>query len=138
MSATDVLIRRRGIIMSSEEKTDFRPIARALGTVLEYAANDFIFREGDPPRYMYMVLKGSVEVSTKSKVIEIVREGKAFGMLSLLDDMPRTNTARAVEPCELALLDKKKFRFMIEEAPNFVWFVLGEFGSRLRATNALL
>jgi CRP-like cAMP-binding protein len=52
--------------------------------------------------------------------------------------MPRTNTARAVEPCELALLDKKKFRFMIEEAPNFVWFVLGEFGSRLRATNALL
>jgi CRP/FNR family cyclic AMP-dependent transcriptional regulator len=138
MSASDVLIRRRGIIMSSEEKTDFRPIARALGTVLEYAANDFIFREGDPPRYMYMVLKGSVEVSTKSKVIEIVREGKAFGMLSLLDDMPRTNTARAVEPCELALLDKKKFRFMIEEAPNFVWFVLGEFGSRLRATNALL
>jgi CRP-like cAMP-binding protein len=113
MSASDVLIRRRGIIMSSEEKTDFRPIARALGTVLEYAANDFIFREGDPPRYMYMVLKGSVEVSTKSKVIEIVREGKAFGMLSLLDDMPRTNTARAVEPCELALLDKKKFRFMI-------------------------
>jgi CRP/FNR family cyclic AMP-dependent transcriptional regulator len=124
--------------MSSEEKTDFRPIARALGTVLEYAANDFIFREGDPPRYMYIVLKGSVEVSTKSKVIEIVREGKAFGMLSVLDDLPRTNTARALEPCELALLDKKKFRFMIEEAPNFVWFVLGEFGSRLRATNALL
>ena len=124
--------------MSSEEKTDFRPIARALGTVMEYAANDFIFREGDPPRYMYIVLKGSVEVSTKSKVIETVREGKAFGMLSVLDDMPRTNTARALEPCELALLDKKKFRFMIEEAPNFVWFVLGEFGSRLRATNALL
>ncbi|MBV8105586.1 MAG: cyclic nucleotide-binding domain-containing protein [Hyphomicrobiales bacterium] len=124
--------------MSSEEKTDFRPIARALGTVMEYAANDFIYREGDPPRYMYIVLKGSVEVSTKSKVIETVREGKAFGMLSVLDDMPRTNTARALEPCELALLDKKKFRFMIEEAPNFVWFVLGEFGSRLRATNALL
>jgi hypothetical protein len=42
---------------------------------------------------------------------------------------------RAFEPCELALLDKKKFRFMIEEASNFV---LGEFGSRLRATNPLL
>ena len=138
MSAANVPFRRRGIIMSSEEKTDFRPIARAVGTVLEFAANDFIFREGDPPRYMYVVLKGSVEMSSKGKVVEIAHGGKAFGMLSLLDDMPRTSAARALEPCELALLDKKKFRFMIEEAPNFVWFVLGEFGSRLRATNALL
>jgi len=122
----------------SEEKLDFRPLARGMGMVMSYAANDILFREGDPPRYMYIVLKGSVEVSTKNKVIEVVGEGKGFGMLSLLDDMPRTNTARALEPCELALLDKKKFRFMIEEAPNFVWFVLAEFSSRLRATNALL
>jgi CRP-like cAMP-binding protein len=32
----------------------------------------------------------------------------------------------------------KKFRFMVEETPNFVWFVLNELASRLRATNALL
>ena len=51
---------------------------------------------------------------------------------------PRTITARAMEPCELALLDMKKFRFMVEETTNFVWFVLNELASRLRATNALL
>jgi hypothetical protein len=59
MSATDVPFRRRGILMSSEEKTDFRPIARAVGTVLEFAANDFIFREADTPRSMYAIGRGA-------------------------------------------------------------------------------
>ena len=65
-------------------------------------------------------------------------KAQALGMLALIDDRPRITTARATEPCELALLDKKKFRFMVEETPNFVWFVIDEFASRLRATNALV
>jgi len=47
-------------------------------------------------------------------------------------------SARALEECELALLDKKKFRYMVEEIPNFVWYVFAEFGARLRAANALI
>ena len=56
----------------------------------------------------------------------------------MLDGQARTITARAKEPCELALFDQKKFRFMVETIPNFVWFVMNELASRLRATNALL
>ena len=121
-----------------EGQPDFRPLARALGAVMDFPANEIIFRDGDPPRYMYVVLKGKIEVSAKRKVIETIGEGEALGILSLLDGNPRTITARAIEPCELALLDVKKFRFMVEETPNFVWFVLNELASRLRATNALL
>jgi len=119
-------------------QSDFRPLARALGVVIDCPADEIIFREGDPPRCMYVVLKGRIEVSAKRKVIETIGEGEALGILSLLDGYPRTITARAIEPCELALLDAKKFRFMVEETPNFVWFVLNELASRLRATNALI
>jgi CRP/FNR family transcriptional regulator, cyclic AMP receptor protein len=120
------------------EESDFRPLARALGAVMDFHADEIIFREGDPPRYMYVVLKGRIEVSSKRRVIETIGEGQALGILSLLDGSPRTITARAIERSELALLDVKKFRFMVEETPNFVWFVLNELASRLRATNALL
>jgi len=122
----------------AEGQPDFRPLARALGAVMDFRANEIVFREGDPPRYMYVVLKGRIEVSAKRKLIETIGEGEALGILSLLDGNPRTITARAIEPCELVLLDVKKFRFMVEETPNFVWFVLNELASRLRATNALL
>src|SRR6516225_9746007 len=86
---------------------------------------------------MYIVLKGSVEMSTKDKVVVTIPEGKPFGMISLIDKKLRANTARAKEDCELALLDERTFRVMIEETPGFVWYVINEFVARLRATKPM-
>ena len=123
--------------MVVDEKTDCREIARDGGTVLSYRAGDFIFREGDTAGFMYIVLKGSVAMSTRDKIVVTILERKPF-MLSMIDKKPRANTARAKEDCELALLDERSFRVMIEETPGFVWYVINEFAARLRATNALL
>lgn len=56
-------------------------------------------------------------------------------MTSLLDNLPRPNTTRAKEDCELVMIDQEKFRFMLEKVPNFVWFVMGQMPRRLRALN---
>lgn len=117
---------------------DFRQLARGLGTVITYAAGDVIFREGDEPAYAYIVLTGSIEVSSRGKLIEQVSEGRAFGIISLIDRKPRSATAKALEPSEIALVDAKQFRFMVETTPNFVWYVLSEVVDRLRATNSAL
>jgi CRP/FNR family transcriptional regulator, cyclic AMP receptor protein len=106
--------------------------------VLSYRAGDYIFREGDAAGFMYIVLKGSVEMSTKDKVVVTIPERKPFGMLSLIDKKPRANAARAKEDCQVALLDERTFRVMVEETPGFVCYVINEFAARLRATNALL
>ena len=124
--------------MIVDEKTDFRGVARAGGMTLSYRAGDFIFREGDTAACMFIVLRGSVEMSTRDKTVATIAEGKPFGMLSLIDKRLRANSARALEDCELALIDERRFRFMVEETPEFVWFVINEFASRLRATHALI
>ena len=124
--------------MVVDEKTDFRPIVRAAGMTMDYRAGDYIFREGDEATCMYVVLKGSVEMSTRDKVLVTIPEGKPFGMLSLIDKKPRANTARAKEDCELAVLDERTFRVMVEETPDFLWYVINEFAARLRTTNALV
>ena len=124
--------------MVVDEKTDFRELARDGGMTISYRAGDYIFREGDAATCMYILLKGPVESSTRDKVVVTIPEGKPFGMLSLIDKKLRANTARAKEDCELALLDERTFRVMIEETPGFVWYVINEFAARLRATNALL
>jgi CRP/FNR family cyclic AMP-dependent transcriptional regulator len=117
---------------------DFRVFARGVGTVGRYACDDLIFSENDSPDFMYIVLSGSVEITGHGKIIEIVKEGMALGILSLLDDQPRTTTARAREDCEVAQMDRRKFRYMVEEVPNFVWYVMNELAHRLRTTNAAL
>jgi CRP/FNR family cyclic AMP-dependent transcriptional regulator len=109
-----------------------------VGTVVDYDTGDMIFREGDPPRYMYVVLKGAVEITSRAKVIETIQAGSALGIIALLDDQPCSATARASAPCELAIIDRKKFRYMVEEMPNFVWYIMGELAHRLRTTNAAL
>jgi CRP/FNR family transcriptional regulator, cyclic AMP receptor protein len=124
--------------MSKHKDIDFREFARSVATVTNYAKNDVIFRENDPPQYMYIVLTGSVEITSHAKVIEVIHEGDALGILSLLDGQPRTTTARARENCELALMDRRKFRYTVEEIPNFVWYVMNELAHRLRTTNAAL
>ena len=106
--------------------------------MLNYRAGDMMFREGDPATCMYIVLKGSVEMSTRDKSVATIPEGKPLCMLSIIDKKPRANSARAKENCELALLDERTFRVMVEETPDFVWYVINEFASRLRATGGLL
>jgi CRP/FNR family transcriptional regulator, cyclic AMP receptor protein len=117
---------------------DFRQLARGLGTVINYAAGDVVFRQGDKPNYAYIILQGIVEVSSHDKLIEQVTEGRAFGIVSMIDNKPRSATAKAVEASEIALLDGRQFRYMVETTPNFVWYVLAEIVDRLRATNSAL
>ena len=124
--------------MADERNPDFREFAKGLGTVISFAAGQILFRESDPPRHVYVILSGSIEISVRDKAIETIHEGQLVGLLSFVDDLPRSITARALEPCELALLDKKQFRYMVEAIPNFVWFVLRELSTRLRAANAAL
>ena len=117
---------------------DMRGVARSMGMVMDFAAGDAVFREGDRPRCMYVVLDGTVEVRRRDRVIEVVGPGQALGIVSLLDGEIRTVTAEAVTPCEVAAIDLRKFRFMIDETPHFAWYVMGELAHRLRTTNAAL
>jgi CRP/FNR family transcriptional regulator, cyclic AMP receptor protein len=120
------------------EGADFRDMARALGAVVNYQAGATVFREGDAPSHMYMLLSGIVETSRHGKVIEQITPGNALGIVALLDDEPRTITALALQNCELAIIDRKRFRYMVEAVPNFVWYVMSELVGRLKATNAAL
>ncbi|MEI8145252.1 MAG: Crp/Fnr family transcriptional regulator [Alphaproteobacteria bacterium] len=124
--------------MSTNPTHDFRQIASGLGTVMTYRAGDTLFREGDEPVYLYFVMRGKIEVTSHGKFIEFVEDGRALGTVSMIDKNPRSATARAVNDSEVALIDQKKFKFMVEEIPNFCWFVMDVLVHRLRATNQAL
>jgi CRP/FNR family transcriptional regulator, cyclic AMP receptor protein len=122
-----------GEVIGLDEEAEVRWVARALGRVRDYAAGEVIFGDGNPPRHMYVVVKGEVEVLSDERVVGTIHEGQALGNLSLLDVSPRLTAARAAGPCQLALLDEKKFRALIEREPNFIVFVMQELGSRANA-----
>ena len=124
--------------MSGMAKVDFRDFARRVGTVVHYRVGNTIFCEGDAAGLMYVILSGSVDLTKQRRVIETIQAGNAFGFVSFLDGEPRGLGANAADDCDLALIDRKKFRYMIEEMPNFVWYVLDQMAHHLRTASAVM
>ncbi len=66
-----------------------------------YLAGEVIFEEGDEGLGMYLVVSGRVDIMRGSARLADVGPGEFFGELALLDDAPRSATARAAEPSVL-------------------------------------
>ena len=96
------------------------------------SAGDVIIREGEPGDVMYVVLEGEVEVSVRERVINRLLPGDMFGELALIDTRPRSATAIAVTECKLAMVDQRRFMFLIQETPFFAIHVLDVLAERLR------
>jgi CRP-like cAMP-binding protein len=81
---------------------------------------------------MYIVQSGIIDMMIADKVIETIGPNEALGFMSMIDDQPRSSTARARETCELSLIDARTFRFMVDEVPNFAAYIMGVLARRIR------
>ena len=48
--------------------------------------------------------------------------------------MPRTATALVSEDAQLAVIDRKKYQFMLHELPSFAIFLIQTLANRVRST----
>ena len=76
--------------------------------------------------------RADIDMLIGETVIETIGPNEALGFMSMIDDMPRSSTARARENCELSLIDARTFRFMIDEVPNFSAYILRVLARRIR------
>ena len=116
----------------SDDAIDMRMFAQRAGTNVAYPAGSIVFNKGDPGSCMYVVQSGLIEMTIGEKVIEICGANEAIGFMSMIDGAPRSSTARVKEACELSLIDQRKFRFMVDEIPNFALYIMGAMARRIR------
>jgi CRP-like cAMP-binding protein len=101
-------------------------------TPVIFNAGDTIFSEGHPAEVMYAVKRGEAEILKGDRVIETVGPEGFFGELALVDNSPRSATARAKTECELIPINEKNFMFMVGEVPFFSLVVMRKMAERLR------
>jgi CRP/FNR family transcriptional regulator, cyclic AMP receptor protein len=116
----------------ADSDIDMRMFARKVGVNITFQAGAVIFNKGDPGDCMYVVQSGMIEMVIGDKVIEVCGPNEAIGFMSVIDEAPRSSTARVKEAVELSIIDKRKFRFMIDEVPNFALYILGAMARRIR------
>lgn len=69
----------------------------------EYAADEVIFRQDDPGLGMYIVERGTVSIIAENtgQVLTELQEGDFFGEIALLNESPRSASAKAKTSCTL-------------------------------------
>ena len=79
---------------------------------------EVLFEEGEPGDAFYIVFKGSVEI-TKARPggtpekLAVRRAGEGFGEMALLNDAPRSATARATEATQLMMVARDDFQELL-------------------------
>ena len=111
---------------------DMRTFAKGAGATVKVPAGGVVFNKGEAGECMYIVQSGSIDMVIGDKVIETIGANEALGFMSMIDDNPRSSTARAREACELSLIDPRTFRFMVDEVPNFATYIMAVLARRIR------
>lgn len=100
---------------------------------LEYKAGAIIFQEGEPGQVMYGIIAGTINMQVDGKTVETINAGDVFGEGALVrPEGLRGSTAIAATDCKLAVLDQERFKFLIENTPNFAIEVMRSYSDRLR------
>ena len=106
-------------------------------------AGTVVFSEGEVGTEMYVIQSGTVEVFKKTtrgdeKFLATLEKGDFFGEMSILEDVPRTATARAKTDCELLKINQSTFDEMLRHNGEIAVRMLRKLSRRLRETTKLL
>ncbi len=107
-------------------------------TTMRYSAGKAIMNEGDAGTSMYIVLDGSVAISIKGKVVEMVTSGGTFGEMALVDQSPRTASAIAETETALLAINRVTLIALVRDEPAVRLTMLRSVAARLRHMNGLL
>ena len=95
-------------------------------------AGTVIFEEGASGAEMFGILDGEVEVRLPNGAVRRLGPDDTFGEMAIVDTSPRSATAVAVTDTKLAVIDRARFLFLVQETPMFALQVMTSMANRLR------
>jgi len=103
-----------------------------------YRPGEVVFVEGDIGRALFILESGAVELTRKGAdgrpvVLYTLKPGEFFGEMALLESLPRSATATAVETSRLHLLYRTKLDSLLHANPRIGVAIMGHLARLLSA-----
>ncbi|MBW1840600.1 MAG: Crp/Fnr family transcriptional regulator, partial [Deltaproteobacteria bacterium] len=104
---------------------------------------DVLFRQKSEGNALYFIRQGAIKIVLPSRlgderIVTIFSEGDFFGEMSLLDGMPRSADAVAVQDSRVLILDRSNFLRFLKNNDSAMEKILSTLSIRLRKTDELL
>lgn len=120
----------------SELKTGKRPVQM---NIKAFKPGEVLFEEDSKGREMFVVQEGKVGVYKNTSDGEIqlafLEKGAVVGEMSLLDDLPRSATVRAVEETKVLVINEGVFKATLCKTPVWLTSIIKIVVNRLRDAN---
>ena len=118
-------------------RREFGHLFQAL-VVRAYAPGEILFHEGDIGRALFILESGRVEITRQTpeggtRHVAVLNPGDYFGEMSLLDELPRSASAAAMEPIIVHLLYKTELEKLIKQVPHVGAAIMLHLGMLLAA-----
>ncbi len=111
--------------------------------VAHFAARQRIYRIGDPGEQAYVMVDGSVEVTTidednQDVVVDQPGRGEFFGMASMLEQTLHQTTAVALEDTTCLKVDRHDILALLQQKPHAGMDILAVLGRQFHAAQQLV
>jgi len=110
--------------------------------IVTHPMGDIIFSEGEIGTEMYIIQSGTVElfksIAGETRVLATLEKGDFFGEMSVLEDLPRTASARARTDVELVRINGAMFDTMLKSNTEIAIRMMRKLSRRLRDVSAML
>jgi CRP/FNR family cyclic AMP-dependent transcriptional regulator len=107
-----------------------------------FRPGQMIFRQGDPPEYLYVVEAGAIDIVLPTRGEDIIvasfEAGSFFGELAVFDRQWRTANARAAAESSLLCVPLDEVAALLESHPGAARHFMGVVIQRLRGADELL
>ncbi len=103
-----------------------------------YEQGEVIFREGDPGEVLYLVQSGQVRIfvnsldGSETSVILFGRAGDIFGELAVIDGLPRSATAVALDKTTVYTIQRQVFSQHMRHMPQLSFNFMHELTRKVR------
>ncbi len=126
-------------LFSNLKDSELEAISRIL-YLSSYHRGQLVFQEGEDGNALYIVIKGKVKVCLydeegREYVLDVIGQDGFFGELALIDELPRSANAIAMEGSDLLVVRRNDFMKLLLENPSISVNILRVLAARLRAAD---
>ena len=110
--------------------------------IVSHPMGDIIFSEGEIGTEMYIIQSGVVElfktIAGESRVLATLEKGDFFGEMSVLEDLPRSASARAKSDVEVVRINGAMFDTMLRSNTEIAIRMMRKLSRRVRDVSTML
>ena len=99
----------------------------------DFAAGQFIVRQGQVGTGLYVIQSGSVKVLRGADELAHLRAGEFFGELSVIDQQPRNASVQAAEPTAVLALASWDLLGLLDSDPQLSLNMIKSLVARIRS-----